>query len=258
MSTTVSITPVDLTSAERVAPVNGPLSSSDYNESTLEILSDLATIASFINQVALPLLSTLAAAAQQPTQQPVGIQGSTIFTDTSDATPLFLDPATGQPLVIADSLRSVSGMLDTYTTQLNDLQVQVQTLQQRISSSSLNDVALTLQNFGESLSTLNGAVKSVQSQITTLSNGAAKVQVTRVVTGSITVASVGSVTVDWPTPYVDDNYTVTGLALEEATSDLEIVGFTRITGGAGITVLVQNSNQSTAFSGTVHASACHD
>lgn len=256
MSTSAIIPPVELISSERKGALNGPLSSSDFNESMIEILSDLASLASFNNEVVGPLLAALSIDAQQPTQTPVGLQGSTVFSDTSDTSPLFYDASTGSNLVIADSIRLLDGILSTYNTNLTDLAVQVQTLQQRVSSTSLNDVALTLQNFGQSLGTLNAGIKAIQTQTTGLSDGAAKYQSARVTTGDVPANTTVTVAVAWN--FLDDNYTVLGLEMEQATSDLRVLGFTKVTGTGTITVWVQNNNPTTDFTGTLHASARHD
>ena len=79
------------------------------------------------------------------------LSGTTIFSDTSDQNTLFYDSLAAQPLTLADSLRLLSGMLDTYRVQLTDMGVQVASLQTRLASDDRNDIALALQNLTNTL-----------------------------------------------------------------------------------------------------------
>lgn len=123
---------------------NGSPSSSDYNESDRERLADLTAIVGYLNDTLRPLLSALPDDALSPAASPVGIEGQTVYADTSDTGPLFFNPLTSLPLRVADSLRMLNGMLTTFQTQLTDMGVSVSSLQSRLASTNQNDIALAL------------------------------------------------------------------------------------------------------------------
>jgi hypothetical protein len=76
----------------------------------------------------------------------VGIEGRTLYSDTSDSSPLFFNPLTSLPLRVSESLRLLSGMLTTFQTQLADMGVSVASLQSRLASTNQNDIALALRS----------------------------------------------------------------------------------------------------------------
>lgn len=150
----LNLSTVELTSTLRTAPLNGAPSSADYNDSQRENLVDLATVVSFINNQLLPLINALPASSLLPTVSPVGIEGRTVWTDTSDQSSLFFNPLASLPLSIADSIRVLNGIIITNSQQLIDLGVEVSSLQARLASTNQNDIALALQNLSSSLNQL--------------------------------------------------------------------------------------------------------
>lgn len=150
----LNLSTVGLVTTLRTAPLNGSPSSSDYNEGQREVLVDLASLAGFINDQILPLINALSDTALLPVDSPVGIEGSTILSDTADQSPIFFDALVGIPLTLADSLRVVNGILALNSQELINLGIEVASLQARLSSTNQNDIALALQNLSASLNSL--------------------------------------------------------------------------------------------------------
>jgi hypothetical protein len=124
----LAIEPVELVSVLHTAPANGAPSSVDYYDGELEKLTDLTTLALFINGTLLPMLNAL------PSQASDGIIGTSIFTDTSSQDALVYDAATSESLTITQSLRLLYGMWQTLNTGLTNLAQQVAALQARLSA----------------------------------------------------------------------------------------------------------------------------
>jgi hypothetical protein len=141
---------------------NGSPSSSDYNESDRERLADLTAIVGYLNDTLRPLLSALPDDALSPASAPVGVEGRTVYADTSDTGPLFFNPLTSLPLRVADSLRMLSGMLTTFQTQLTDMGVSVASLQSRLASTNQNDIALALRSLQDVANSLQVAQNTQQ------------------------------------------------------------------------------------------------
>lgn len=150
----LNLSTVELTSTLLTAPLNGAPSSSDYNESQRNTLVDLTSIVDFINNQILPLINALPAGALLPIIGPVGIEGRTVWSDTSDQSALFFNSLSSTPLSLADSLRLLNGIITTMNQQLIDQGVEVASLQAQLSSTNQNDVALALQNLSSSLNQL--------------------------------------------------------------------------------------------------------
>src|SRR3954468_4474929 len=146
----LNLSTVELTSTLRTAPLNGSPSSSDYNESQRETLVDLAALADFVNNEVIPLVNALPATALEPSDI-IGIEGRTVWTDTSDESSLFFDALSSTPLTVADTIRILNGIVSTMSQQLTDLGVEVASLQARLASTNQNDIALALQNLSSAL-----------------------------------------------------------------------------------------------------------
>jgi hypothetical protein len=136
---TLNLQSIELESTLRPTGENGAPSSLDYNDSEKEKLRDLATITETFNADILPLLNALAAEAALPPTGAIGIQGSTVFTDTTDLTSLFYDVLNAKPLTIAQSLRIQNGQISNIATLVNNLAVQVQTLSTSLSTTGQHD-----------------------------------------------------------------------------------------------------------------------
>jgi hypothetical protein len=93
----------------------------------------------------------------------VGIEGRTVWTDTSDQGNLFFDSLSSVPLTIADSIRVLNGIITTMRQQLIDQGVEVASLQARLASTNQNDIALALQNLSSALNqvTVNQQTQNV-------------------------------------------------------------------------------------------------
>lgn len=174
----LNLNTVELVTTIRTAPQNGSPSSSDYNECQREVLVDLAAIVGFINNKILPLINALPDTSLLPLDAPVGIEGRTIWSDTSDQSPVFFDTLSNVPLTLADSLRVIDGILGANSQQLTDLGIEVASLQARLSSTNQNDIALALQNLSSSLNSLtighidsSSSITDLQIRVTALETG---------------------------------------------------------------------------------------
>jgi hypothetical protein len=248
---------VELVSTLRTVPSNGAPSSDDFNDSMKEFLADLSALSSIINDSFLSLVNALPDTALLPIDAPVGLEGRTLYSDTSDQNQLFYDSLAARNLTVADSLRLLNGMLETYRTKLEDMGVQVTALQTRLASDNRNDIALALQNLTNTINQVTTTQSTQGTTMATLNDRLNKLRSKRVSSGSIPAGSQSVVLVNWTLAYADNNYTVTSLAMEEATGDLKILSFTYQLGGIGLSVLVENIG-ATALTGVIHAAAKYD
>jgi len=83
---TLSFPNLELVSTLRVAPLNGPPNSEDYNDGEQEKLVDLTTLLDFLNDQLMPMLNALAPAAAS------GIEGTNIFGDSTSEEVPFTTP----------------------------------------------------------------------------------------------------------------------------------------------------------------------
>lgn len=253
----LNLNTVELTSTLRTAPLNGSPSSSDYNEGQRETLVDLATLSGFINNQLLPLINALPLGALQPTLAPVGIEGRTIWTDTSDQSTLFFDSLSSIPLSIADTIRVINGIVTTMQQQLIDQGVEVASLQARLASTNQNDIALALQNLS---SALNQVTVNQQVQNTTITQlQGAKVVTVRSSPSTILAGTTSNVTVLFNPAFNDDFYTVS-INVEVpggAAGLISVGGFQRDIVGLGLIVPVTNYDTSD-HSVIIHVLAQHD
>lgn len=182
-SANLNLSTVELTSSLLTAPLNGAPSSADYNDSQRANLVDLSTIVSFLNNQVLPLINALSAGALQPASSPVGIQGSTVWTNTSDQGELFFDSLSSTPLTIYETFNILNGMITTFSQQLTDLGVEVAALQSLLASTNQNDISLALQNLSAALNQLtvnqnlgNVSLSGLQAEINTIDQEIAALQ----------------------------------------------------------------------------------
>jgi hypothetical protein len=253
----LNISTIELTSTLRTAPLNGAPSSSDYNESQRETLVDLSTISLFINNLLLPLINALPASALQPNLDPTGIEGRTIWTDTSDQGNLFFDSLSSIPLTIADTIRVINGIITTMNQELIDQGIEVASLQARLASTNQNDISLALQNLSSALNqlTVNQQIQAAQ---------LLQIQVAKVTTirGSVVTVPAGttvSSSLSFASAYPDNFYTAT-ISLETpggADGLVSVGGFRKVGVGAGITVSIIN-NDVIDQNVIVHVIAQHD
>lgn len=251
---TVNIDSVALISRQRPAPLNGLSSSANYVATVRDCLSDLASITEFTNTVVLPLLSSLdsLALASSPA---VGIEGRTIYSDTSDKSPAFLNASTGVPLTLADSLRIHTAQINAAQQLVADLSNQVAALQTQLSSSETVDLSRALNSIQGSLAQQAANTTALQQQYQQLASLSGKTQTVRVSTGLITNGTSQLVAISWPTPMNDSNYTVS-LSLQDASGELSILGWSETT--VGVAIAVNLNCGSVSASGIIHATAIHD
>lgn len=252
----LALNTVELTSTLRTAPLNGAPSSSDYNSSQRENLVDLASIVDFINNQILPLVNALPATALQPLQDPIGIEGRSIWADTSDQGILFFDSLSSNPLTVADSLRVLNGVLTTMGQQLVDLGIEVASLQARLASTNQNDIALALQNLSSSLNQLTVAQQIQATQISQISS--AKIVTKRSGSTSVPAGTTITIPLVFTAAFNDNLYTVSiGLETSSANGLVSAGSFQRDGGGTGVTVGIVN-NDAIDHTVIVNVTASHD
>jgi hypothetical protein len=245
---TLEIDALELTSALRIAPLNGAPSSDDYNDSEQEKLIDLSTLVNFVNNTIIPMLNALAPLAS------TGLEGSGVYGDSTSQEPLFFNSQTGTWIVLSDSLRMVYGQQQSTITALANMQTAVAALQARISSSNQNDISLALQGFTSTLNSQLSQIRSLQQAMSNLQALSITSADAQEPTPSVAPQSIESVVVTWTVPFTDNNYTV-GLSINDASGYLQIMGFSYLDGGVGIVVRVLNTDQTAVHTGVVHALA---
>jgi hypothetical protein len=235
----------------REAPLNGAPSSHDYNDTVREALADSATLYNFVNEIVIALVNSMDASALPA----VGIQGSTVYSDSADNSALFFDSLEQQPLTIAQSLRILNSTLSTYSQQLLDLGINVSALQARLSSTNQNDIALALQNIINSLNTLSTQINTNQGQVDNVHTYLSGAQKVRAATSpGIPAGGTEVVLVTWPLPFIADPTSyVVNYAMEDNDGYLTITSFSYLSDGTGIYVRVLNTDNSGVHNGFVHA-----
>jgi len=254
---TLNLDTIELVSALRKAPLNGSQGSFDYNESAREVLADLAAIAETYNNIVRPLLSALEDAALLPSDSPVGIEGRTILADSSDLTTLFYDTASSTSYSIAETMRLLKGMLDTFKSQLDDMSVQVGSLNARLASTNQNDFSLALQSFAATMAQINGNVQLLSNQVASMFSTLSNTKAVRAQTSNIVAQQTLLNSVTWATAFVDNSYTVE-VSLEDTSGMLRIDGFDFLPNGTGIEVRITNTDTTNTYSGYIHAVGRHD
>lgn len=240
----LDLSTVELTSTLRTAPLNGAPSSSDYNAGQRETLVDLSTLSDFINNQLLPLINALPASALLPDNAPVGMEGRTIWADTSDQSNLFFDSLASVPLSIADAMRVLNGMVSTMSQELVDIGVEVASLQARLASTNQNDIALALQNLS---SALNQVSVNQQTQNVTITQiQGASIVVKRSSSTNVPSGTSVNVPITFDVAFDDDFYTATlGLEVPSGPQGLVYIGgFQRVATGAGMSIAVTNHDSS--------------
>ena len=241
---------LELTTTLRKAPRNGAPISQDYNDSWQEALVDLSSITSFINDSLLPILNALPATAD------AGLEGKTLLADSADQGSLFRDGQTNQPLTVADCVRQLRAMIASLETGVNDLTVEVSTLQTRVSASNQNDIVQTLQNLSQVLTQQAQNINLHTQQLSDLGELSRKGKTARLTTGSLTGEESATLDVDWTEAFTSNAYTPQ-ISLEDSSGKLQITGWAMQDAGVGLSVTVYNSDSS-SHTGTICASAIAD
>jgi hypothetical protein len=247
MSTaTINLQSLELVSVLHTAPANGAPSSSDYYDGELEKITDLASVAMFINNTLLPILNALPSAAA------TGLEGTSCYSDTANQDGLVYDSLTGNPLTITDSLRLLYGQVQTQQTLMTNLTQQVASLQARLSASNQDDIALALQNITNTQAQLAAQVRALNQSTSNLQGLVGSSSSASVLTPNITAGATESVNLLWPTAFADNTYTVS-YSIEDASGYLQVKGFTYLPSGTGILVHVVNTDPAGIHQGTVQA-----
>ncbi|HWT77511.1 MAG TPA: hypothetical protein VN648_01760 [Candidatus Methylomirabilis sp.] len=84
---------------------------------------------------------------------------------------LVFNSATGTPLTLTDSLRTVYGLIQTVQTKVIDISQQVTALQARLSSSNQNDVALAMQDITSRLAAQQAQISELALAVSGLQQG---------------------------------------------------------------------------------------
>ena len=243
---TLNLSDLELVSTLRVAPLNGPPSSADYNDGEQEKLVDLTTLLLFINNQLIPMLNTLATSAAQ------GIEGNNVYGDLSSEETLFFNAQIGESMTVADSLRYLYGQAQTISTTLSNLGVQVAALQARLSSSNQNDISLALQGFTSNLNSQLSQLQALQNAVSSLQILVGASMSAQVATPTIAPGSVETIAVIWTVAFSSNSYTVS-YGIEDPSGYLQVTGFVYSPSGTGILVHVLNTDTAASHTGTVNA-----
>jgi hypothetical protein len=241
---------LELTTTLRKAPRNGAPISQDYNDSCQEVLVDLSSITSFLNDSLLPILNAL------PETAAAGLEGKTLLADSADQGPLFRDGQTNQPLTVADCVRQLRAMIAGLETDVNDLTVEVSTLQTRVSASNQNDIVQTLQNLSQALTQQAQNINLHTQQLSDLGELSRKSKTARLTTVSIAAGQDVTMDLDWSEAFVSNAYTPQ-VSLEDASNKLQVIGWVKRDAGVGLSITVHNSD-SANHAGTLCALALAD
>jgi hypothetical protein len=251
---TLDLQTVELESVLRPTGLNGAPGSADYNASAAETLMDLTTITEILNTQILPLLNALRAGAALPTASPIGIQGSTVLTDTTDLTSLCYDASTSLPLCIADSLRVLNGQNASIQTLVNNLSVQVQSLSTSLSTTGQNDIASAVSNMYVLIATIQAQISALQGATGGTTASLGNLQSQLVSTSPIYPGAIDSIPVIWASAFPDNTYSVS-YALNDDTGNLVIDSYSYLPTGTGISVRVRNTSTTATVEGIISVTA---
>lgn len=248
---TLDLNQIELVASLRTAPLNGARSSGDFNQLQKELLADQAALAGFINSTLVPMLSAL------PDGAALGLEGATLFADSSDTTQLFYDSIAGKSLTVAESLKVVAGIVTGFQTKIDDVQALVATLRSKLAATDKNDLSIALRNLTNQVSRIDTDNQAQSVVMSTIQSTFSRTQALRVPSGTVAPGATQSVQIVWPVAMGDTNYTVT-LELEDENGFFEILGFYHDQPGISIAARVRNGSPDTAATCTIHATSTHD
>ena len=140
MSTSVlSIPTIELASTLRTVPQNGAPSSSDYNDTAREFLTDLATIVETINDTLLPILNVLPAAAAS------GLYGSSLQASSDTTNPLFYSASEQRSLMVSEVLIGLNAAVAALQTTVTNLNARIVQLSTMLATTNQTDMLATVQ-----------------------------------------------------------------------------------------------------------------
>jgi hypothetical protein len=230
----LNLNTIALVSTLNPAPFNGSPASEDYTDFQDQTLLDLTSVTEFINNVLIPMLVAL------PDNAISGLEGTSIYGDSTNQTALFYDTLTGEPLTLTDSLVQLAAQVSTSNLNVSNLSIQVGQLQQKLSSTNQNNIAKTLQNLTNSLNVLTDQQVATDAAVSEIQSVVNKTQAIRVA-ATIPANSALSNPIFWNTAFTDNNYTVS-LGLQDPSAQCTIKGFVYESTGTGVAVTVLNSS----------------
>jgi hypothetical protein len=236
----LSLSSIELVSSLRTAALNGPPSSSDYNTFQSEVLSDLTSLANFIDEIVNPLLNTLPAAAVQ------GLDGGKMYADRTVSTPLYQD-ANGNFYTVSQVLAALSAAQGSVTQQVANISASVTLLQTRLATTQQNDLRAAVQTMRDTVSTLTVNLTAAMTNIANQTLFQAK-QRALIVPLPVNAAGPVVVAVAFNPPMVSNNYAV-ALAIE-GTAGIVISQWSRNPDNSGLSVTV--TYDGTSPSGSLH------
>jgi hypothetical protein len=245
----LNLNTIALVSTLNPAPFNGSPISEDYNDFQDQTLLDLTSVSTFINNVLIPMLVAL------PDSAISGLEGTSIYGDSTNQTALFYDQITGEPLTLTDSLNQLAAQVSTSNLNVGNLSIQVGQLQQKLSSTNQNNIAITLQNLTNSLNVLNNQQIATDAAVSEVQSVVNKTQTARL-TVNIPANSTTSNPIFWTNAFTDNFYTTT-LGLNDGSAQCSMQGFVYGPPGTGIAVTVTNPTSSVQNI-TINAIAIHD
>ena len=157
MSNTLNLSSIELTSTERRAPKNGAPSSQDFNDGQRETLVDLSGICDVLNNVVLPLLSSL------PKTDPLVLDGDGIYA-SHETSELFVNSTDKSQLTVSEVLTRVNATVISLSAAVEDLSARVLSLQTRLATTNQNDVARAIQGFADTLAVVAQRVAALEAK----------------------------------------------------------------------------------------------
>lgn len=234
---------VELVTSPRPAPLNGSPSTTDYNLTQKEILADLAELADFANEVLLPILQGLPAAAAN------GLDGAALYADSAASNPLFRD-AQGTLYSVSQVLAALSAAQNALTQQVSDLTARIAALQTRLATTAQNDLRASVQSLSDSYGSLLARTTSLLGDVAGQALQLSKMRRLSLDIPPQTVAGTVLFEALFTPPFADNAYvacvTVEGAGL--------FTTYVKKLDGAGLDVAV--TADGTSPSGTVHVLAC--
>jgi hypothetical protein len=239
----LNLSSIELRASTRKVPFGGAPASQDWNAFQEEVLSDLAEIATLINDDLLPALNALPAAAAG------GLDGMAIYADRNSDSPLLRD-AQGTPYTLTEVIAKVAAAQDTLASQVAEVQARILVLQKRLATTNQSDLRSSVQSLQNSVASLSGKLADMLGDVATY--GARLAGMRRLVL-DIGPLVTGNTDLDvvFAPAMSSDNYAVS-LAVE-GTSSISVVSFVKKENGAGLTVTLLADASSP--SGKLHVTA---
>lgn len=241
---------LELSTALQTVPKNGAPSSVAYNDFMREVLTDLTVISDFLNENLLPMLAALPLVASG------GLHGGAVYANPLSQDAVFYNANSSQPYTVADVFAELAAAQSKLQSSVKEVDSRLTQLQTRLSTNTQTDTTRVIQTFSDRLKAIEDQANLVfQSAL----SAAAKSDLIKTFRLAIDVGADADymANVDWPSPYPDNNYTVSAL-VEDATGDLSVVNFQFLSNGSGVQVRVRNQNTTQTRTGVLHVIARGD